>query len=212
MIDYKIIIAQTNSLTSRPYDLIHPIYYKKSDISSVTEKDSQYYRIWYYEKQLYSEDKFKDWCKQKTIIWWIIFDKNKVFPYSDYELNIKNLYNHNDSNNITLDDYPITAFIQTFDMFENYKILWLKNGLINLLELKIGDFTKWLYAVNNKDEIILKFNQWNSEYLWGDLRRMIPSFSGSELLIRKDYLNKIQNIYWNDIFMSFFPSWRYSNT
>lgn len=198
MIDYKVIIAQTNSLISRPQDLKSPIEYEKSGFHSINEIKKEYYRIWYYEKQLYSEDKFRDWYKQKTVYWWIIFDESKDFPYSDYKLNIKNLYNYNDSKNIVLEDNPIITHIQSFDMFENYKILWLKNELINLLWLKIGNFNKWLFAVDSKDEIILKFNQWNSEYLWNDVKWMIPSLSWSELLIRGDYFKKLKNIYWKD--------------
>jgi hypothetical protein len=89
-------------------------------------------------------------------------------------------------------------------MFENYKILWFKNELINLLWLKVWDFNRWLYAINDKDEIILKFNQWNSEYLWNDVKWMIPSFSWSELLIRKDYFDKLKNIYNKEIFFKIF--------
>ena len=200
MIDHKILIAQTNSLTSRPQDLKFPIDYKESWFSDIDEIENKYFRIWHYEKQLYSEDKFKDWYKQKTVYWWIIFDKNKDFPYSEYRLNTKQLYDYTESKNIILEENPIITFIQTFDMFENYKILWFKDELINLLWLKIWDFNRWLYAINDKNEIVLKFNQWNSEYLWNDIKWMIPSFSWSELLIRKDYFEILKTIYWKKLY------------
>lgn len=200
-IDYKTIVSQTNSLIARP-NIMEPIQYKDILIEKLEETEDGYIRIWYFEKQLYTNDKHGEWYKEKTVYWWVVFREDSEFPYSRYRVSIEDIYSNTDTSIFNSNENPIESYIQNLDMFENYRILWLNKELIKKMCLKMWDFIKWIYAVNEKNEIILKFSCWSSNYLGIDLKWEIPEFVGSQLLIRKDYFVDFIKIYKNNYFYS----------
>ena len=68
--------------------------------------------------------------------------------------------------------------------------------ILTKLDLTPNDFINGLNAKNNKDELVLKYNSWLSDYVGNDeIRDEIPKLDGAELIIRKDYFEQICNLY-----------------
>ncbi len=222
-IDHKILVTQANSLIQRAKGLKKPTEFEKwTHHLNIKKTNNGFVRLWHYEKELHISDKVKREYQESEIYGWIIFNKNieETIPYSEIKLSssdiyreqllcgrynnalylfiqqirytIKTLFKKNNKYN-----YIVCSLIQNMDRLENYKILRINHNLIKILWLKVAHFTQWLYATNKKWEIILRFNQRNSGYLWDQLNGEIPKLSWSELLLRSDYFDKLIDIYWS---------------
>lgn len=197
-IDSKIIIAQTNSLILRPKDIIEPIEYQSNLVKDIEITSDWFVRVMHYEKQLFTKDKYNESYKEYSVYWSVFFWKEV-----DIDIEIKKLMDlHNSLDIKSIYDRDLWIFphyeellpisyIEKFDMLENYKILWLSNYLLDKLDLEIWPYYRGLYATNSQWEIIVKYNQWYSNYMWLELNKEIPKLDGAELLIRKDYFDKI---------------------
>lgn len=194
-LDNKMIVSQSNSLISRPIDLPDPNKYQEATLKDIDRVQGGFIRVLYYEKQLYTEDRFKDPYKEHSIYWEINFWQESKGTYN--VLDIKSIYDDNlwifypDE---SYSFFPI-SYIKDIDMLENYKILWFSNRFLKELDLEVWDYTKGLYAKNKDWETVIKYNQWYSSYMWNEINHEIPRLNGAELLVREDYFNLMQSLH-----------------
>ena len=85
------------------------------------------------------------------------------------------------------------------DGLENYNMLWLNQSLADELQIQRSDFIEGFIGRNHRGEIVLKCNFWKEDYV-GDgmitgIRDEIPRLEGMELLIHKDYFEKLKEYY-----------------
>jgi len=199
-IHYKTIVAQTNSYSQRPLDIEKP--------HSITKKWQQrevvysdWIRLAYYEYELYEEGNYRT-NKEYRVFEGITFGNSikGSIPFSRYRLFPKHIWENMPMNGI--DEFLCLFLIQEFDTLENYKILWLNSIIINELKLKVENPINGLAASNTKNEIVLKYNRWSSDYVGNgeaaDIRDEIPRLEGGELICRKDYFQEICKLYQNE--------------
>jgi len=195
-VDYKTIIAQTNSYIRRPLEICKP-----SSIKSNWKKRevviTDWIRLAYYEHELYEEsydnnkeyEVFEGIALKNNIEKTIPFSRCRLFPMQIWENRTRK----------ERDEFLCLFLIQRYDMLENYKILWLNSNIINELDLEISNPVNGLFAQNKKNEVVIKYNCWASDYVWVDDRSTIsdeiPRIEGAELICRKDYFEKIINLY-----------------
>jgi len=197
-IDYKTIVSQTLSYTQRPNDILKP-----SEIQNTWEKleikENDWIRLGYIEYELFGEKWGKNKLKNYRVFAGITFLDNleETIPFSRHRLFPVHLWNK-----IEIDDYDeflCISLIQQYDTLEDYKILWISSSIMKELNIRTGKPTEGLVAKNNKNEIVLRLNYWVSDYI-GDgeisgITDEIPRLEGTELLCRKDYFDKICDIY-----------------
>ncbi|MBK7956928.1 MAG: hypothetical protein IPK03_01715 [Bacteroidetes bacterium] len=194
-IDIKSIIAQNLSLSVRPNELKkYSDYDEIASYSLEVSVNEGWVRIAHYECELIEQELYK--LKDYKTFGGITFNaENKsIFPFSGYRLDMATVweeYRHD----YEFEDTIVFSFIQKQFQIEDFKILWLNPVIVERLNLKVCDFLSGLYAQNDDNEIVLKFNSWYSQYLATDyskdISHEIPKLDGSELLIREDYFNKI---------------------
>ncbi len=198
-IDIKTIVAQYLSLTIRPSQLKK--YTDYEGISSLTEDiqiENGWVRLGHFEYELIEQERYK-LNDNKTFGGITFHEKEKpIFPYSGYVLNMESIWN-GICPPYEIDDTLIFSFIQKRFQFEDFKILWLNPVLVSFLGLRVCNFISGLCAVNENNEIVLKFNSWITDYIASDysndIKHEIPKLDGSELLIREDYFSKICEMY-----------------
>jgi hypothetical protein len=92
----------------------------------------------------------------------------------------------------------ISNFNDRYGM-EKSKTLWLNQNIFDTLELHIDHYLNGFQALNSNDELVLKYNSWCTDYVaWDDYNSIndeIPRLDGAELLLRKDYFDKISDLY-----------------
>jgi hypothetical protein len=195
-IHYKTIVAQTNSYSIRPLEIDKPhLIKKKWQKREVAYSD--WIRLGYYEYELYEESFGKN---NKCRVFEGIAFKNNVeesIPFSCLRLFPTYIWN-----NISMTDFDefLCLFLTQFhDDLEDYKILWINPILLNELKLNVQNPITGLNASNSKNEVVLKYNRWSSDYV-GDgniagISDEIPRLEGAELICRKDYFEKICKFY-----------------
>lgn len=185
------LIAQTNSFGIRPIDLPKPSSYDKSELQNF-DTSNDWIRIAHYESELADQERYK--FKKCVNYGGIIFtnENQTVFPYSRYQLYPFLIWE--DGFTPELDATPIFTFIQ-HDPLEDFKILWINPILLRKLNLTICPPELGLKGMNAEEEIVLKYRMWNTDYLGHgyrtDVHDEIPKLDGAELLIRKDYFDKL---------------------
>jgi len=193
-VDYKTIVAQTNSHIIRPTDIDKP-----SSIKTVWQKSEVMYSDWlrlaYYETELNGDNNIKEY----TVFEGIVFkdELEETVPYSRYRLFPIHLWENVPIKDI--DEFPCCYLIQEHDELEDYKILWLNPFIINKLNLKLDNPINGLAAKNEKGEVIIKYNRWASDCVGIgyrlSIRDEIPRLEGAELICRKDYFERICKLY-----------------
>jgi hypothetical protein len=97
-------------------------------------------------------------------------------------------------------NYPfIIGWIRKFNTIESSNTLWLNSLLLHDLGLIVDDFNNGLEALNEKDELVLKFRQWRSKLIGNGSSFVgqnsnIPQFEGCDLILREDYFEKLKVI------------------
>ncbi len=192
-INYKLIVAQTNSYQKRPSDLIKP-----STIIEDWQKNeviySEWVRLGYYEYEIH-EKKYGE-TEECNVLEGIVFNSKikKTRPFSRYSLYPQHIFDNMPMSGI--DEYLCLNLIQQNDNLENYKILWINSNIINNLNLKVDNFLYGLSARNENNEIVLKYNHWCCDYLGNEsISDEIPKLEGSELICRRDYFEKICKLF-----------------
>lgn len=199
-IDIRSLIAQNQSLSIRPTDIIKPSEFEQTTYASTDiALNNGWVRIAHFETEFVEQNNELHEIKS---FGGMVFEKENsfVFPYSDEHLSMDSLWGNN-SSNYKKDKVIIYAFIQGGCQLENYKLLWLNPSIVKKLDLFIGDFNKGLYAVNKDGEIIIKYHSWIEGYfsLGSDFRFTdeIPKLSGSELLIKEEYFRDLCKMFRN---------------
>lgn len=186
-INTKALIAQNLSFSLRPKDLTLP-----SQGKSLTEKypiknDSGWIRLAHYENELKKRDRLFDLKEYRT--WGTCLGGfNNSTP-----LALETLYDYT----FCLPDHGVLFEFIQYDPLENYHLFWLNPIILEQLGIVISDFLTGIVAKNENDEVVLKYNQWKTNYVGnGDfgIREEIPTIEGVELLIREDYFKKMQRI------------------
>lgn len=186
-INTKALIAQNLSFSLRPKDLTLP-----SQGKSLTEKypiknDSGWIRLAHYENELKKRDRLFDLKEYRT--WGTCLGGfNNSTP-----LALETLYDYA----FCLPDHGVLFEFIQYDPLENYHLFWLNPIILEQLGIVISDFLTGIVAKNENDEVVLKYNQWKTNYVGnGDfgIREEIPTIEGVELLIREDYFKKMQRI------------------
>ena len=67
----------------------------------------------------------------------------------------------------------------------------MDSHLLEVLEIKIDNYNNGLQAINNKNEIVLKFRSWKDGLIGDDINDNVPKFEGCDLLMREDYYKKL---------------------
>lgn len=192
-IHYKLLIAQINSCQQRPAELEKP----SAIIETWTQRDVTYcdwIRLGYYECEI-SEKEYGKY-EEYRIFEGIVFSNyiEMTRPFSGYALYPQHIFENMPMRN--LDEYLCLHLFQQQDSFENYQILWLNSIVINELNLKINNPLYGLSASDENNEIVLKYNRWCCDYLGNErISDEIPKLEGAELICRRDYFEKICEIY-----------------
>ena len=205
-INYKTIVAQTNSYSQRPLDIEKP-----HTITTNWQQREVVYSDWirlaYIEYELYEESYGNN--KEYRVFEGIVFknDIEETIPFSHYRLFPIHIWENMPIN--YLDEFLCLFLIKEFDTLEDYKILWLNPIIVNELKLKVENPINGLAASNNKNEVVLnevvlnevvlKYNRWSSDYVGNgereDISDEIPRLEGGELICRKDYFEQICKLY-----------------
>lgn len=195
-IDYKTIVAQTNSYIKRPLNIEKPSLikttWKKSEI-----KYSDWIRLAYYENEFSGDNNIKEY----KVFEGIVFkdELEETTPYSRYRLFPMHLWENVTINKI--DEFPCCFLIQEYDTLEDYKILWLNPFILNKLNLKLDSPKNGLVAKNKEGEVVIKYNRWASDYVGIgyklSIKDEIPRLEGAKLICRQDYFKEICKLYKN---------------
>ncbi len=198
-IDYKAIVAQTNSYSIRPLDIEKP----HSITNNWQRHDVQYsdwIRLAYFESELYEESYGRN--NQHRVFEGIVFKTNieETIPFSRYRLFPIHIWGNMPMKDF--DEFLCLHLFQSYDDLEDYKILWINSILMNELDLYVQNPINGLNASNSKNEIVLKYNRWSSDYVGNGgiagIRDEIPRLEGVELVCRKDYFEEICKFYNNE--------------
>lgn len=199
-IDIKSLIAQQLSMDDRPANLKRASNYEKNTTTSeeICIDKRGWVRIAHFEQELIEKEYNK--LIEGQIFGGVVFDAGKSvdFPYSKYRLEMDLLWNENYVD-FPIEKTPIFRFIQNQLQLECFKILWLNPSIMDVLELRFGDFRDGLIAYNSNDEVVLRLKSWQTEYIAlshsSDIYGEIPKLEGSELVMREDCYKKLCDIY-----------------
>ncbi len=186
-IDIKTLIASQNSIIERPK--IKKPSELEEGFKSELENENGFIRIARFENEMIEKD--NGWERQgQTIVFegLSIFKKNSPFfeglPSSLIWDNA--LY------------YPNNPFIiwfgKKFNSIEANNILWINSLLQSDLGLILDDFNHGLQALNEVNEVVLKFRQWRSDLIdnGASLDSNIAKLEGCDLILREDYYERLK--------------------
>lgn len=199
-LDIKTIIAYSKTLIQRP-EILTP----SEIISGFKEPSSEndFIRIARFERQL----GLKAYQSNPSSKSFIIFEgllpiQTEINPLK------QELYSHHIWNNSFCVGQPfIQGLINSINGLEPFSIIWLNSELLKLLELTIDDYKNGLRALNNSGEVILNFRHWKKELIGNGSSFVatdsnIAKFEGSDLMLRKDYYEKLKLIIPSIVFYS----------
>jgi len=193
LIDTSSILAQVRSLALRPADLLKPHeladHYTTDDVVQ-----TEWIRIAHYEKEFKDEGGLSS--KPFKCFGGIVFSDEaadkKIFPYSGYRLYPFHIWDGFPEYQI---DKTVIFSILQEDPLESYKFLWLNPVLVKRLGLKGQNSDSGLVAVNDSGEPVMKMRTWSMDYIGDSFRTRlddeIARYQGTDLMIRKDYFDKI---------------------
>ncbi len=187
-INTNALIAQNLSFSLRPDDLTLPSQAKKLSEKYTIKSNNGWIRLAHYENELKKGDSHFELKEQRS---W-----GNALP-SGYNnstsLALDSLY---DDVYCLPDDGVLFEFIQ-YDPLENYHLFWLNPIMLYQLGTTTSNFLDGIVGKNEKDEIVLKYNQWKSNYVGNGeygISEEIPRIEGTELVIREDYFEKLQEL------------------
>ena len=120
----------------------------------------------------------------------VIFDR---YGHSSFnKLITKNIWDNNFDN----DDIDYTKLVFKEEdryNFEDNKILWINADLLKKLNLQLGECENGLFAINSVKEVVLKFENWETNYSGDDRYKNndMPKIVGQRLIIKREYFIKI---------------------
>ncbi|MBJ7937858.1 ATP-binding protein [Bacillus cereus] len=191
--DIKTIVAYENVFSNRPKDLIRPQEYQRNIFETyIEDKESQWVRLGYWEEEFVKTNRSQ--FENHEVFQAIVFtEETPSFPFCmSYN---KGIWNSEELLQHFNMDIPLC--IDMFnDSFMNYKFPWLNSIVIRQLGLQLQNINRGLGAVNEKEEEILLLRSWKTAYLGNDEFKSyeLPRLKGNELVIRKDYFEKLCSI------------------
>lgn len=191
-LDIKTIIATSKSLIQRP-NIIKP-----SDVmEGFKEPDYEdgFVIISKFERELITES-YQGRGKNKGSI---------VFAgLLPFEVDINPLVEKSPSNHIWESNYYrgepfIQGFNASYNSIESQYVLWMNSELLNMLELELDNYSNGLRALDDNNEIILKFRYWRDQLIGNGASFVgtdsnISKLEGCDLILREDYFNKLKKI------------------
>lgn len=198
--DINTIIAQQNSIICRPNDIKCPASLgNKKEIVSKIDLKSDWVRIAYFEE----EERFISYnSKEPTrnlVYQAVVFPEVSVeFPYINEPLNPYLLWEkffHYSKCTDIKNTFVISNISFSTDVLWDVRILLLQPNLMAKLELELRAPVHGIVGFNKNNEDILKYERWDSDYIgYDDFQYEIPQLRGAQLLIRKDYFEKISQL------------------
>jgi len=93
----------------------------------------------------------------------------------------------------------IIGFMKKFNSIEADNTLWFNSLLLNDLGLFLDNFNNGLQALNEGNEVVLKFRQWRSDLIDNGASFVgqdsnIPKLKGCDLILREDYYERLKMI------------------
>lgn len=193
--DIKTIIAYQNSLSHRPRIPLPPEINTNDD--SIEAKDG-WVILANYEKQSQFKRSYTD--DTETLdqsIGGIVFGKGSKFPFSEYQLDTKRIWNVPMTGIFDLKHFRnamVLSGIEHQDIERMY-LLWTYPEILEALELKISSFNEGIQAVNKQGDVILKLVCWECDFLgYEKITDEIAKLEGAQLLMREDYFQKLCSI------------------
>ena len=190
--DIKTIIATSRSLTQRP-----KITKPSNVVEGFKEPDHEngFVIISRFERELITE-RYEGRSQQKGNI---IFEG--LLPY-EIEMNPlvdKSPTHHIWDSNYYFGEPFIQGFYANFNSIEAQYVLWMNSLLLNMLELELDDYNNGLRALNSSKEIILQFRYWRDQLIGNGasfvgMDSNIAKLEGCDLILRKDYYDKLCKI------------------
>ncbi|MDM5271201.1 hypothetical protein PGH07_03340 [Sulfurovum sp. zt1-1] len=183
-IDIKTIIATKNSLIDRPNRL------KPSELNDGfydIEEEDNFIIIARFENETLVEQTGK--VGGKISCQGIVPVKRVFNPFFD---SVSSLIWEN--NFYTDNPFQIIGFSKIFNTIEAKYVLWLDSELMDFLELKLQNYSFGLSACTEEGETILLYRNWKDNLLGTDIHDNIAKLEGCELLLRKDYFERLKEI------------------
>ena len=95
--------------------------------------------------------------------------------------------------------------VKKFNSIESNNILWLNSLLQKRLEVIVDNFNNGLQALNQNNEMVLKFRQWRSNLVGNGSSFVgqdanISKLEGCDLVLREDYFEKFKKYNPNMLF------------
>lgn len=189
-INTNALITQNFSFILRPQNLPLPSSGEKELEQCPIYLDNVWIRLAHFETELKKGNSYEELFQ---------FRSSGTFSMGHTNVNslvLDSLYNAEDIY-CSRQDGVIFQFIQ-HDSLENHNLLWLNPLMMRELAIKTSHFLNGLLATNSDNEIVLKYNQWNTQYVGnGDIAGIkdeIPLLQGMELIMRDDYFKKMISI------------------
>lgn len=187
--DLKSLIAMKNSLIERP-SIDRPSQILEGIKDDLDEID-RYVRIAKFENELVVNDFGKD--KKQHIVF------EGLTPFE----NEKPFFEYLPSSLIWLDAFyygqekKLIGFCKKCNSIEAKYLLWLDSIELQHLGLTLDNYNNGLRALNDKNEVILKFRYWSEEPLENssshtNIDSNLSKIEGCELLLRRDYLDLLK--------------------
>jgi len=199
-IDIKTLIASQNSIIERPK--IKKPSELEEGFKSELENENGFICIARFENEMIEKE--NGWgIRGQTIIFEglsIFGEDNPLFEGLPSSLIWDNA--------LYYPDYPfIIWFGKKFNSIEANNILWINSLLQSDLGLILDDFNNGLQALNENQEVVLKFRQWRSELVGNGASFVgqdsnISKLEGCDLILREDYYKKLKDIIPNMQFYS----------
>lgn len=192
-IDTNAIIAYGKSFTFRPNDLIKPSEITTEYLRRTALQDSDWIRLGHCEKLFKEERGLR--TRSIRIFGAISFsDTNKqTSPYSSYS--IPPYYLWTDQRYIFNYEKEVVFLIIQDDPLEFYRLLWLNPTIVKSLGLVTKITDSGLIGVTKAGETVLRMRTWSTDYFGNDIQiqlsNEIPKYEGTDLIIRKDYFQKL---------------------
>lgn len=187
MIDVKTMIATSSSLIQRP--IIQTPFKTISGFKEpITEGD--YVQIARFERELTLS---RSWEKANNVGGIVcegllpcqLNDVNPLWPNREFT-------HHIWTNTFNKDTPFIQGFYGKMNSIEAPYVLWMNSELLGRLGLTLDDYKQGLQALNKQKEIVLQFRQWRSKFI--DMESNIAKLEGCDLILRKDYYDKLKEI------------------
>jgi len=101
----------------------------------------------------------------------------------------------------------IIGFYKKFNTIESKYVLWINSAILFDLGLELDSCSNGLRAIDGNNDVVLEFRCWRSELIGNGASFVgqdsnIAKLEGCDLLMRKDYMKKLQEIVGELFFVS----------